>query len=1061
VNDTSSKPSEPAKPSGERRQVTVLFADMVGFTGISERLGEEGTFALIQPIYDLMARTVKELGGSVKDFTGDGIMALFGVPKALEDAPLRACRAALLIHERLAAAAPSIEVKHGVHPQLRIGINSGLAVVTQIRGESDAMTALGDTVNLASRLQTLAEPGTVYVSEATQRLVDGLVETAFAGAHAIKGKAEPQNVYQLNGLRQGATRFEAAVGRGLTAYVGRERELDILERALAEARKQLRVIDIVAEPGMGKSRLLHEFRSRLDKERIFVLSGSCSPDGQQTPFLPFIEVVRASFQVKAGEAEQEIARKLEIGLDVLGLQSGKNLALLLNLLGLKPPEGSLAGLDGVLIGLHTRDLLQNLLEVRCRLSPVILLIEDIHWIDSVSQGLLGKIVEDKGEQRLLVLHTRRPEYEPPWWNNPVVTSLPLEPLAAGDIRRLIQTRLGVEVVPDLVTRQVIEKAEGNALFAEEILSFFIERGALRIQAGKVEFEANAVAVALPASIQSLLTTRVDRLPPQDRVLLQAAAVIGRRFDPHLLAAVAHDVGDVEARLNAMRELDLVHPEGNAGDYSFKHALVRDALFQSLLTERRAALHLKIAEEIERRSGNRLTEVVETLAYHYSQADRSAKAFIYLALAGNKSLGVYSLDEAAGYFDAAIGLLDANSDLAADEQVADLLVDYTLYANLSLKLKSLTTMVERFLPRLATLGDNSKSILIHHHYVLALLWSGRYREAESAQTSLSAAAARLRDTRSTAYALASALHAATFISAQPTEVFEAFSCEAIDAASNVEDAYIQCFIRFVIGWEEFHRGRVTKAHEAADELMTVARRMNDPRAIGLGMRLRSWVALVCDDYENALKFAETGVINALTPDDREGAELAKIAALVLLRQPNALERLEASMTYCRANGWHWHLTGADGIWKVALVLNGDIAKGIKWMEKSILRREKEGYYRAADWYRIWLCEIYLEIISGKEKPSAKILFRNLLTILKVMFTAEKFICTDMGRLQQSPHWDRQGHHYGRTEMILGLFYKFKKKRPLAVQHLTEAQRIISQFGPSPLLTRIETALADVT
>ena len=241
MSDAATTPANSAAPSGERRQVTALFADMVGFTAISERLGEEGTFALIQPIYELMARAVREHGGSVKDFTGDGIMALFGAPDALEDAPLRACRAGLAIHERLAAAAPAIEAKHGVRPQMRIGVNSGLAVVTQIRGESGPVTALGDTVNLASRLQTLAEPGTVYLSEATQRLVQGLVDTTFAGEHAIKGKAEPQKVYRLEAIRQGATRFEAAVGRGLSAYVGRERELDVLERALAEARGELRV----------------------------------------------------------------------------------------------------------------------------------------------------------------------------------------------------------------------------------------------------------------------------------------------------------------------------------------------------------------------------------------------------------------------------------------------------------------------------------------------------------------------------------------------------------------------------------------------------------------------------------------------------------------------------------------------------------------------------------------------------------------------------------------------------------------------------------------------------
>jgi class 3 adenylate cyclase len=538
VSDTAITSTGSATPSGERRQVTALFADMVGFTGISERLGEEGTFALIQPIYELMGAAVSEQGGSVKDFTGDGIMALFGVPDALEDAPLRACRAGLLIHERLAAAAPAIEAKHGVRPQMRVGINSGLAVVTQIRGISGPATALGDTVNFAARLQTLAEPGTVYLSEATQRLVEGLVETSFAGAHTIKGKTEPQRVYRLDGIRRGAARFDAALGRGLSAYVGRERELEILERAFVETRENLRVVDIVAEPGMGKSRLLHEFRQRIGKERASVLMGNCSPDGQQTPFLPFIEVVRGSFQVKTGEAEGEIARKLAGGLDLLGLLTPENLGLLLDLLGLKPPEGALAGLDGVLIGLRTRDLLQNFLAARCRLSPVVLLIEDLHWIDSVSQEVLGRIVANEAELSLLILQTRRPEFQPPWRERPEVTTLALAPLPAGDIRRIAETRFRVEAVPDNLARQLTDKAEGNALFAEEILSFLTERGVLQVVEGKVEFDADAVASAVPASVQ-----RSCRIASRSQPLLKLvdAREVDRGERGSLLAA-AYSIG---------------------------------------------------------------------------------------------------------------------------------------------------------------------------------------------------------------------------------------------------------------------------------------------------------------------------------------------------------------------------------------------------------------------------------------------------------------------------------------------------------------------------------------
>ena len=754
----------------ERRQVTVLFTDMVGFTSFSERAGEEAAFTLMQAIARLMEDAVREQGGSVRGFTGDGIMAIFGAPVAFEDAPLRACRAALLIHERLATTAGALETKFGVRPRMRIGINTGLAVVGQVQAGADAnVTVLGDTVNLASRLQSLAEPETVLLSEATQRLVQGLVEIEFAGEHSIKGKAETQKAYRLDSIRRGATRFEAAIGRGLSVYVGREREMEILERGLAGARSQLHVIDVVAEPGMGKSRLLYEFRQRIDRERAFILSGSCSQDGQQTPFLPFIEVVRGSFQVSAGEAEKEITRKLETGLTVLGLQSHQNLGLLLNLLGLKVPDGALTGLDGVLIGLRTRELLQQLLEARCRLSPVAMIIEDLHWIDSVSEEVLGKIIDGEAKLRLLMLHTRRPEYEPAWVDRPMVEKLRLEPLPASDIRRLVQARLGVEVVPEALARLVTEKAEGNALFAEEIVSFLAERGVLRATEGKVEFDASAVAAALPASVQSLLTARVDRLAPQDRALLQAAAVIGRRFDPQLLAVAAVDGGDIDARLAAMQALDLVHHEEKSGDYAFKHALVRDALYQSLLTGPRTVLHLKIAEEIERRSGNRLAEVAEILAHHYGQTDRTDKGFAYLAMAGAKSLGVYSLDEADNYFAAAIALLDKNPDCASDEQVAELLVDYTFCSNASARLKSTTEIVERFRSRLDRLGDNRKCVLVQHHYIFALLWSGRYRQAEKAQSNLSAMAARLQDARSRAYALVSDIVVSTAIAPKPVEI----------------------------------------------------------------------------------------------------------------------------------------------------------------------------------------------------------------------------------------------------------------------------------------------------
>ena len=272
---------------------------------------------------------------------------------------------------------------------------------------------------------------------------------------------------------------------------------------------------------------------------------------------------------------------------------------------------------------------------------------------------------------------------------------------------MVQARLGVEALPEALARQVAEKAEGNPLFAEEIASFLNERGMLHAKGGKLDFDPAAVAAALPASVQSVLNARVDRLSPEDRALLQAAAVIGRRFDPKLLAVAAEET-DIDDRLAAMQALDLVRTDGRSTDYVFKHALVRDALYQSLLTERRHGLHAKIAEEIERRSGNRLTEVTEILAHHYSQTDHTDKAFSYLSMAGSKSLGVYSLDEASIHFTAALALLDKAPDCASDDQVADFLVSYTQLLDMSLEVKATIALLERYLARIKPARRRSKS-----------------------------------------------------------------------------------------------------------------------------------------------------------------------------------------------------------------------------------------------------------------------------------------------------------------------------------------------------------------
>jgi class 3 adenylate cyclase/tetratricopeptide (TPR) repeat protein len=1044
----------------ERRQVTVVFVDMVGSTAFAEKSGEEATFALVRTLSTFMSDAVRSHGGVVQGFRGDGIMALFGAPLGGEDPALQACRAALSILKQLAANANALEDKYGVRPQLRIGVNTGAAVVGAVSlGSETEVSAFGDTVNVASHLQARALPGTVYISEATHRLVLGMVETTPAGRCQIKGKVEPQTLYQLDAVREGVARFDAALSRGLTSFFGRERELAVLKSAVAAARFEHIAVDIVAEAGLGKSRLLHEFRLRQRSDEVIVISGSCLPESRQSAFRPLLEVLRRAFDIKPGESEREIVPRLDRGLKAIGLHSALNIALLVHILGLAACDESLEALDGVLLGLRTRELLAQLLEALCRVSPVVLVIEDLQWIDSASEEVLSTIVHSEAKFQLLLLLTRRPDYKPPWVPNRSVRELYLEPLAADDICRLVQSRLAVDALPKTLSQQLTERADGNPLFAEEIVSYLSERGVLRVTAGTLDFDAGAAAQALPESIQSLLTERVDRLPPKGRALLQAASVIGRRFDQTLLEAAVGFTDEIDSLLADMRSLDLVQTDGAPRGHRFKHALVRDALYQSLLSEARESLHLKIADGIERQSDNQPTEFAEILAHHYSQTRNDQKAFAYLVMAGRKSLDLYSLDEAAAHFGTALDLLDRNPSCASDSQASDYILSYTRLLNMNLRLRTTIRLGERYLSRSSNVKYDQRSVIILHNYMFALLWNSRYREAVSVQKDILSLAQRLGDATSRAYALASEIHVATFDATMSLENFEALKRDTLRVVSETGDPYIQIWTRYVIGWEEIHRGRIAFARDAADDLVKVGEALNDPRATGLGLYLLGWIALIFGSYVEALDYSERSLAVALTPLERNGAINVRGCALILLgRIDEGTKILDQFRNRCIDDGDLYSLGSCNLFLALSKILNGSLGAGIRFIEEAIAREEKGGNRNVVDWYRGFLAEIYLEVIAANEKRSLSFLLRNLPILARIRFTASFRVQASMRMVLKNPRYHPDGLAVGRAYMILGLLHKIKNRRALSISHLTEARRILSQFGPSPMLARIDLALA---
>jgi class 3 adenylate cyclase/tetratricopeptide (TPR) repeat protein len=1044
----------------ERRQVTVLFADMVGFTAFSERSGEEAAFTLMQSLAALMEDAVREQGGVVQGFTGDGIMAVFGAPVAHEDAPLRACRAAMAILEKVKAAGADLEARHGVWPQLRIGLNSGPAVVGKVQGGADAdVTVLGDTVNVAARLQALAEPGSAIMSDAMHRPVEGLVEAGFVGEHQIRGKSDAQKAYRLDRIHERATRFDFKVQRGLTRYVGRQREMETLERAFRAIGDGIQVFDIVGEPGIGKSRLVHEFLGKVVQERARALTGSCTPDGHQTPFRAFIEIVRGAFRLSPNDGDAVVARKLDEGLQALGLRNQENLGLLLNLLGLRPPQGALEGLDGVLIGLRTHALLQRLAQARSQRTPTILVVEDLHWLDSASEDLLAKIVAFDQPFQLLILHTRRPEYSPPWADRPRVTHFPMEPLSARETARIAEARLGVDHLPEPLAKLIATKAEGNALFAEEIALFLVERGVVRRNAAGLDFDPGAVAAALPESLQTLLASRVDRLAPSDRNLLQTAAVIGRRFDPDLVAVVGGARESAGASFAAMEALNLIRRAEGSTEYEFKHVLVRDALYGTLLSGTIATLHLKVAEELERRCGSRLMEFAETLAYHYAATARTDKAFTYLAMAGDKSLDIYSIAEAEIYYRRALAIFEAQNTCFDRMSVAHVVV--RLLETLANKnaFQEVENIAAKFMSVVREAGESPELVVAYFYQAMSLHQRLNIRKAHELAVEGLAIAERLADGRARAYARGFQLFTGSFLTLYPIEIAEQMNIKLIDDVLRFGDGFINNFGYYFIAWDYFSRGLTKEARQIAMRLIASGEERKDPRAIGLANVVLGWTKVADDDPAAAIVHAEECERVGITPLDRfMGAAMKASSKILLGGAHDGLIEIEALNSAFEQSGALLTIQRAPQ--GVAYAMLGRLSEGIRIINKQIAQSETIGDHSRAAWGRVILAEIYIQILSGKEKLDTGVFLRNIWTIIGALLFGASRARALLRQATAVRTFSEKGVLMARLNFDLGVLSAMKKKRNEARGYLEKARVGAESQGADKLLQKIDSALAEL-
>ncbi len=658
---------------GERKQVTVLFADMQGSMELIADRDPEVARKILDPVIELMMQAVHRYEGTVNQVMGDGIMALFGAPLAHEDDAVRACYAALGMQGEIKRYAEQIRRSQGVNIRIRVGLNSGEVVVRAIGNDLHMdYTAIGQTTHLAARMEQLADPGTILLTPATMGLVEGYVQIKPHGPIAVKGLSEPIDVYELiGGLTR--TRFQAAAARGLVRFVGRETEVEQLGHAMARAvAGRGQVVAVVGEAGVGKSRLFYEFtHSRNLHEWLLLESGSVSY-GKATAYLPVIELLKGYFKIDDRDDPQEIRAK------VLGRITGLDPGLealhppLLALLDVAVKDPGWQALDPAQRRRRTIEVVKRLLIRESQVQPLLLVFEDLHWIDSDTQALLDSLVESLGSARVLALVNYRPEYEHRWGNKTYYTQIGLENLPPESTSDLLRALLGDAPRLEPLKRMLLKR--GNPLFLEETVRTLVDKRALEGQPGAYQLVRPVESLQIPATVQSMLAARIDTLPAEGKQLLQTASVIGKQV-PHAILAASAGLPEEALRraLGHLQEAEFLYETSLFPElqYTFKHALTHDVAYASLVGDRKRTLHALIVDVMERFYADRLGEHVEALAHHAFRGERWDKAVTYLRQAGQRAVARSASREAIADFQQALTALE---HLPEDRQALQAAVD---------------------------------------------------------------------------------------------------------------------------------------------------------------------------------------------------------------------------------------------------------------------------------------------------------------------------------------------------------------------------------------------------
>ncbi|MBT8368622.1 MAG: AAA family ATPase [Deltaproteobacteria bacterium] len=650
---------------GERKLVTVMFADVADYTAMAEKLDPEEVHQIMDGCFQILLREIHKYEGTINQFIGDGVMAIFGAPVAHEDHVQRACYASLAIQNALGDYHEELNREYGIDFKMRIGLNSGPVVVGSIGNDLRMdYTAIGDTTNLAARMEREARPSRILVSKNAYTIARDFFEFVPLGELNIKGKEKPQEAFELINAAEEKTRFKALASKGLTKFTGRKNSLGALKDPLDNILSGSgQIVGIAGEAGVGKSRLIMEFINQLPKMDYTYLEGRCLGYGESIMYMPILEILKTYFGINEEDSDSIIKSKIKKKIEANRETLANGIAPLEELLAQKTDDESYSALNPKQKRERTFESLRDFFITESQNTPLVLVIEDVHWIDKTSEEFLDYLVGWIAKTRIMLVLLYRSEYNHPWSSKSYYTKIGLSQLRPASSKQMVTALLENGQATEDLIELILHRSGGNPLFMEEFTNSLLESGSIQKKGRKFVLTAKASDILVPDTIQGIIAARMDRLDDSLKHTLQVASVIGREFTFRILQAITGMRQEIKSYLLNLQGLEFIYEKSLFPEleYLFKHALTQEVAYNSLLQKRRKKIHSAIGEAVEKLYNDRLEELYEILAYHYSKSENIEKAYQYLKLSGQKAIKKFSNWEAFQFYKNAFDILEKMDD----------------------------------------------------------------------------------------------------------------------------------------------------------------------------------------------------------------------------------------------------------------------------------------------------------------------------------------------------------------------------------------------------------------